>query len=230
MEGLTLATDKREITGKKVAILRRDGITPIHLYGNGIESQSLQCDTATVSKVVLEAGTNIPVTVTVPGNSEENVCFVREVQYHPVTDRLIHVDFMKVDVTRTVRAEVPIIISGLSPAVRNMGGTLLQPLQSVTVEALPMNIPAMFSLNSDLLIDFDTNFYVSDLEAPDNISIINDEEDLVAGVVAPRIEREVSLDGDEESDEDAESEDEGSEGTVDGSTGGDSSEDEGGDS
>ena len=155
---------------------------------------------------------------------------VREVQYHPVTDRLIHVDFMKVDVTRTVRAEVPIIISGLSPAVRNMGGTLLQPLQSVTVEALPMNIPPMFSLNSDLLIDFDTNFYVSDLETPDNISIINDEEDLVAGVVAPRIEREVSLDGDEESDEDAESEDEGSEGTVDGSTGGDSSEDEGGDS
>jgi len=232
MEGLTLATDKREITGKKVAILRRDGITPIHLYGNGIESQSLQCDTATVSKVVLEAGTNIPVTVTVPGNSEENVCFVREVQYHPVTDRLIHVDFMKVDVTRTVRAEVPIIISGLSPAVRNMGGTLLQPLQSVTVEALPMNIPAMFSLNSDLLIDFDTNFYVSDLEAPDNISIINDEEDLVAGVVAPRIEREVGLgmDGDEEADEDAESEDGGDEGTGDGSAGGNNSEDERGDS
>ena len=222
MEGLTLATNKRDITGKKVAILRRDGITPIHLYGNGIESQSLQCDTATVSKVVLEAGTNIPVTVTVPGNSEENVCFVREVQYHPVTDRLIHVDFMKVDVTRTVRAEVPIIISGLSPAVRNMGGTLLQPLQSVTVEALPMNIPPMFSLNSDLLIDFDTNFYVSDLEAPDNISIINDEEDLVAGVVAPRIEREVSLDGDAESDEDAESDDEG---TGDDPSGGDSSED-----
>ena len=232
MEGLTLATDKREITGKKVAILRRDGITPIHLYGNGIESQSLQCDTATVSKVVLEAGTNIPVTVTVPGNSEENVCFVREVQYHPVTDRLIHVDFMKVDVTRTVRAEVPIIISGLSPAVRNMGGTLLQPLQSVTVEALPMNIPPMFSLNSDLLIDFDTNFYVSDLEAPDNISIINDEEDLVAGVVAPRIEREVGLgmDGDEEADEDAESEDGGDEGTGDGSAGGNNSEDERGDS
>ncbi len=232
MEGLTLATNKRKITGKKVATLRRDGITPIHLYGTGIESQSLQCDTATVSKIVLEAGTNIPVTVTVPGNAEENVCFVREVQYHPVTDRLIHVDFMKVDVTRTVRAEVPIIISGLSPAVRNMGGTLLQPLQSVTVEALPMNIPAMFSLNSDLLIDFDTNFYVSDLEAPDNISIINDDDDLVAGVVAPRIEREVDLgiDGEEESDEDVESEDGGDEGTGDSSAGGNNSEDEGRDS
>ena len=49
MEGLAIATDKREITGKKVATLRRSGITPIHLYGNGIESQSLQCDTATVN-------------------------------------------------------------------------------------------------------------------------------------------------------------------------------------
>ena len=133
MEGLAIATDKREITGKKVATLRQSGITPIHLYGNGIESQSLQCDTATVNKVVLQAGTNIPVTVTVAGNPEENVCFVREVQYHPVTDRLIHVDFMKVDVTRSVRAEVPIIISGLSPAVRNMGGTLLQPLSLIHI-------------------------------------------------------------------------------------------------
>ena len=232
MEGLALATDKREITGKKVATLRRSGITPIHLYGNGIESQSLQCDSATVTKVVLQAGTNIPVTVTVAGNPEENVCFVREVQYHPVTDRLIHVDFMKVDVTRSVRAEVPVLISGLSPAVRNLGGTLLQPLQSVTVEALPMDIPPMFSLNAELLIDFDTNFYVSDLETPENITIVNDEEDLVAGVVAPRIEREVSLDGDgeEESEEDTDSEDGQEEESGDGSTGADSSQGESGDS
>jgi len=232
MEGLTLATDKRDITGKKVATLRRSGITPIHLYGNGIESQSLQCDTVTINKIVLQAGTNIPVTVTVAGNSEENVCFVREVQYHPVTDRLIHVDFMKVDVTRSVRAEVPIRISGLSPAVRNMGGTLLQPLQSVTVEALPMDIPSVFSLNADLLIDFDTNFYVSDLEAPDNITIVNDDEDLVAGVVAPRIEREVSLgvDGEEESDEDTGAEGGQDEEGGDGSTDQDGAQDEGGDS
>ena len=232
MESLTLATDKRDITGKKVATLRRSGITPLHLYGYGIESQSLQCDTVTINKIVLQAGTNIPVTVTVAGNSEENVCFVREVQYHPVTDRLIHVDFMKVDVTRSVRAEVPILISGLSPAVRNMGGTLLQPLQSVTVEALPMDIPAMFSLNADLLIDFDTNFYVSDLEAPDNITIVNDDEDLVAGVVAPRIEREASLgvDGEEESDEDTDAEGGQEEESSDGSADRDSSQNESGDS
>ena len=90
----------------------------------------------------------------------------------------------------------------------------------------------MFSLNADLLIDFDTNFYVSDLEAPENITIVNDEEDLVAGVVAPRIEREVSRDGDggEESEEDTDSEDGQAEEGGDGSTDSDSSQGESGDS
>ncbi|MEC9320780.1 MAG: 50S ribosomal protein L25, partial [Chloroflexota bacterium] len=61
MEDLTLSVDKRVVTGKKVSLLRREGITPLHLYGNGIDSQSLQCNTALISKVINEAGTNIPV-------------------------------------------------------------------------------------------------------------------------------------------------------------------------
>ena len=193
MENLILAVEKRTIVGKKVSSLRREGVTPLHLYGSGIVSQSLQCDTAVVGKLINQAGTNIPITLTVEGDTGENVCFVREVQYHPVTDRLVHVDFMKVDVNRVVRAQVPIAITGLSPAVRHMGGTLLQPLQTVTVEALPMNIPPSYSLDAELIIDFDTNLFVSDLESIDGVSIINDEGELVAGVVAPRIEAELEI-------------------------------------
>ena len=152
MEDLTLSVDKRVVTGKKVSLLRREGITPLHLYGNGIDSQSLQCNTALISKVINEAGTNIPVNLQVEGETSENICFVREVQYHPVTDRLVHVDFMKVDINKPVRAEVPVIVEGLSPAVRNMGGTLLQPLPTVTVEALPMDIPGFYTLNAELIL------------------------------------------------------------------------------
>ena len=197
MEDLTLSVDKRVVTGKKVSLLRREGITPLHLYGNGIDSQSLQCNTALISKVINEAGTNIPVNLQVEGETSENICFVREVQYHPVTDRLVHVDFMKVDINKPVRAEVPVIVEGLSPAVRNMGGTLLQPLPTVTVEALPMDIPGFYTLNAELLLDFDTNFYVRDLEINSSVQIINDEEELVAGVVAPRIESEPEIEGEE---------------------------------
>ena len=205
MDGLSLTVLPREITGKKVSTLRRDGITPVHLYGSGIESQSLQADTAIIGKVITQAGTNVPINVVIEGQDSENICFVREVQFHPVTERLVHVDFIKVDVTKTIRADVPINIEGLAPAVRNLGGTLLQPLQSVTVEALPMDIPISYTLQADILVDFETNLYVRDLEISDTVEIINDDDDLVAGVVAPRIEREISAIDSEADDTDGES-------------------------
>ncbi len=205
MDGLSLTVLPREITGKKVSTLRRDGITPVHLYGSGIESQSLQADTAIIGKVITQAGTNVPINVVIEGQDSENICFVREVQFHPVTERLVHVDFIKVDVTKTIRANVPIIIEGLAPAVRNLGGTLLQPLQSVTVEALPMDIPISYTLQADILVDFETNLYVRDLEISDTVEIINDDDDLVAGVVAPRIEREISAIDSEAEDTEGES-------------------------
>ena len=205
MDGLSLTVLPREITGKKVSTLRQDGITPVHLYGSGIESQSLQADTAIIGKVITQAGTNVPINVVIEGQDSENICFVREVQFHPVTERLVHVDFIKVDVTKTIRADVPINIEGLAPAVRNLGGTLLQPLQSVTVEALPMDIPISYTLQADILVDFETNLYVRDLEISDTVEIINDDDDLVAGVVAPRIEREISAIDSEAEDTDGES-------------------------
>ena len=205
MDGLSLTVLPREITGKKVSTLRRDGITPVHLYGSGIDSQSLQADTATIGKVITQAGTNVPVNIVIEGQNSENICFVREVQFHPVTERLVHVDFIRVDVTKPIRANVPINIDGLAPAVRNLGGTLLQPLQSVTVEALPMDIPISYTLQADILVDFETNLYVRDLEISETVEIINDDDDLVAGVVAPRIEREISAIDSEAEDTDGDS-------------------------
>ena len=81
----------------------------------------------------------------------------------------------------------------------------MQPLQSVTVEALPMDIPISYTLQADILVDFETNLYVRDLEISDTVEIINDDDDLVAGVVAPRIEREISAIDSEAEDTDGES-------------------------
>ena len=216
MPDLVLTVEYMDVKGKKVSTLRNEGITPVHMYGPGIDPRSLQCDTALVDKIVSEAGGNIPVTINLAGEDDE-VCFIREVQYHPVKDVIIHVDFMKVDVTKEVEAQVPVIIQGTSPAVRNLGGTLLQPLQAVTVRALPMEIPAQLTLQAEVLVDYDTNLYVRDLVDMDSVAIINDESELIASVVPPRIEREATVvgiegeDGSEEEvdgDEESESDDE----------------------
>ena len=195
MDNLNLSVNKREVTGKKVSELRNDGLTPIHMYGPEIESSPLQCDSKILDRVITDAGTNIPVTVNVDGGEQDNLCFIREVQYHPVTNKVLHVDFMKVQVGKSVRAQVPISVIGTSPAVRTMGGTLLQPLLTLTVEALPLEIPKMITLQAELLVDFETNFYVSDIEVDEGVNVINAASEMVASVVAPRVERLESEDG-----------------------------------
>ena len=189
MNNLNLSVSKREVTGKKVSELRNNGLTPVHMYGPEIESSSLQCDAAILDRVITNAGTNIPVTISVENGAQDTLCFIREVQYHPVTNKVLHVDFMKVQEGRPVRAEVPVYVEGTSPAVRTMGGTLLQPLQTLTVEALPLEIPENIILQAELLIDFETNLYVSDIQLGNNVSIINEASEMVASVVAPRVER-----------------------------------------
>ena len=189
MAGLTLDLDKRSITGKKVSTLRKTGIIPVHLYGANTESLSLQAEISMLSRLLTRASTNIPITVSVNGTPDKKTCFVREVQYHPVTDIVIHVDLISVDIEKTITARVPINIMGTSPAVRTMGGTLLQPIESLTVEALPLDIPTLLTLDAELLVDFDTNLYVKDIVVPENVTIINDESQMIASVIAPRVER-----------------------------------------
>tara|TARA_B100000959_G_scaffold41530_2_gene41684 strand:- start:29 stop:688 length:660 start_codon:yes stop_codon:yes gene_type:complete len=189
VDNLNLSVNKREVTGKKVSDLRSNGLTPIHMYGPEIESSPLQCDSKILDRVITDAGTNIPVTVNVDGGEQDNLCFIREVQYHPVTNKVLHVDFMKVQVGKPVRAQVPISVIGTSPAVRTMGGTLLQPLLTLTVEALPLEIPEAIILQAELLVDFETNFYVSDIEVDEEVNVINEASEMVASVVAPRVDR-----------------------------------------
>jgi len=203
VDKLNLSVNKREVTGKKVSDLRSNGLTPIHMYGPEIESSPLQCDSKILDRVITDAGTNIPVTVNVDGGEQDNLCFIREVQYHPVTNKVLHVDFMKVQIGKPVRAQVPISVIGTSPAVRTMGGTLLQPLLTLTVEALPLEIPKVIILQAELLVDFETNFYVNDIEVDEGVNVINEASEMVASVVAPRVD---SIESEGEEGDEAETE------------------------
>jgi large subunit ribosomal protein L25 len=218
MGDISLKLFKRIVVGKKVKTLRENGTTPVHFYGRGIESQSLQVDTNELKSVISQAGSNIPVNVEVEGQDDTNLCFVREVQRHPVSENLLHADFNKVDVSRPLQIEVPIILIGEAPAVRTQGGTLLQPLTSILVESLPMDIPALFELDVSGLEDFEKSLRVKDILTTSNIKLLRDEDAMIARVVAPRVEEEAtgveeeggdiidSVDGDDQSTKETESE------------------------
>ena len=210
MEEQTLSLSQRTVTGKKVKQLRRQGILPVHMYGRGIDSMSLQGIAGDLRRLLPQIGTNIPVSVRVEGNEGENVCFVRDVQRHPVTEDLLHIDFIRVDVTQTISAEVPIALIGSAPATQQ-GGTLLQPLTSLLVEALPMNIPATVEADVSGLDDFEKSIIVRDIPIADNVTVLTDRDEFVARVIPPRVETETFDVSDEELDEEATEEEEGTE-------------------
>ena len=187
MDVQNLSLSRRTVTGKKVKRLRKQGILPVHMYGNGIDSQSLQAEAGELRRILPRVGTNIPVSVAVDGSDDENICFVREVQRHPVTEDLLHVDFIRVDITQTISAEVPITLIGHAPATQQ-GGTLLQPLTSLLVEALPMNIPASVEADVSGLDDFEKSIVVSDINVADNVTVLTDSDEFVARVTPPRVE------------------------------------------
>ncbi len=187
MDVQNLSLSRRTVTGKKVKRLRKQGILPVHMYGSGIDSQSLQAEAGELRRILPRVGTNIPVSVAVDGSDDENICFVREVQRHPVTEDLLHVDFIRVDITQTISAEVPITLIGNAPATQQ-GGTLLQPLTSLLVEALPMNIPASVEADVSGLDDFEKSIVVSDIVVADNVTVLTDSDEFVARVTPPRVE------------------------------------------
>ena len=198
----------RSVTGKKVGRLRREGIVPVHVYGGEKGPVSLQADGHTLSRLLPDVGTNVPVGVSVPGEDGETICFVREVQRHPVSEDLLHVDFMRVDAEQRLRADVPLILIGDAPAVRD-GGTLVQQMSSVPVEALPLEMPASIEVDVSGLDAFDAAVQVSHLVTRANVDILSDAEDVICRVLPPRkLEEGIDLiEGElEEGAEDAEGE------------------------
>ena len=203
MDVQTLSLSRRQIIGKKVKTLRRKGIVPVHMYGSGTEPLSLQTDALELQQLLPRVGTNVPLSILLEDSrpeddSEENICFVREVQRHPVTEEILHVDFLRVDVSQAIQAEVPVNVVGVSPAVRDLNGTLLLQMQSILVEALPMNVPASLEVDISGLDDFEKAVYVGDVAVDSLVTVITEAGDMIARVSAPRIEVDAVEDEEEE--------------------------------
>ncbi|HJO83566.1 MAG: 50S ribosomal protein L25 [SAR202 cluster bacterium] len=211
MDVNSVKLDSRTVVGKKVRALRREGLVPVHVYGSGIEPTALQVEDRTLNRLLQSVGANIPVSVEAEGLEAENICFVREVQRHPVTEAILHVDFLRVDVSQTVVAEVPVVLDGAAPGVVLLGGVLLQNLLSLRIEAMPMEMPAAIHLDITGLDDFEKTIQVRGVSVGSDVAVLNDPDDMVVRVTAPRVEEvteveeEEGIEG-EEGEEDAEGE------------------------
>ncbi len=188
MENIELSAHKRDLLGKKVRFLRRKGITPVSLYGHGVESSALQIETSALRKALAKAGKTSLVSLKVGNSKRPQIAIVREIQRDPVKGELLHVDFYQVRMDQKLKIAVPLVLIGKAPAVKEFGGILVQEMSSVEVECLPTNMCHSIEADVSNLVNLDQALHVSDLHVGDGVAIITDPGKVVAKVARARIE------------------------------------------
>ena len=194
MDQVELEVSKREIMGKKVRFLRRQGITPVHLFGRDIESLALQCDTDRLQRVLAQSGHAALVALKLGNERRQRSVVVREIQRGSRRGKLLHVDFYQVRMAEKIKIEVPVVLVGEAPASRARGNTLLQELNTLTVECLPSEIPASVELDLSALTDPEQVIRAKDVEVGEEIAVLNDPELVVVRIISrpeEKIEEEV---------------------------------------
>ncbi|MYA51312.1 MAG: 50S ribosomal protein L25 [Chloroflexi bacterium] len=181
MDEVRIVAEERVALGKKVKALRRSGITPIHVYGPGGPSLSLQSDTYDLVHALGVVGQTSPMTVQTGGG--EHFVMVQHIQRHPVSERLLHVDLLRVSRTQRIHASVPLHFEGEAPGARAAGATLSEDLHELAVEALPTDIPHAIVVDLAILSDSDSVIHAGDLELPVGVTMITDPAAYVARII-----------------------------------------------
>ena len=181
-----LELQPRELLGKKVGRLRRAGIIPVHLYGPGIESRSLQCAARQLIPILAAAGASSPISVSVEGESGSHLAFAREIQWDPTRDTVLHVDLLAADVARPVTAQVNVALTGEAPGAVRSGGNVTQLLLTVEVSALPLDMPAQAEVDLAVMDTVDSILRAGDISLPAGAAMLTDPEEMVARIDVPR--------------------------------------------
>jgi large subunit ribosomal protein L25 len=188
---LEISLDARAAQGKANKRLRRAGIVPGVVFGNGEDSTPIQLGAKDFETLYRTAGRTSVVNLKVPGSSGTKSAIIKGVQRHPLTGNALHVDFLVINLREEMEVDVPLVFFGEAPAVELTGGTLLHNLSSIHVKALPTEIPHEVQVNVSTLVSLDVAIHVRDLSLNrDAVTVMTDGDTLVATVVPPRIEEE----------------------------------------
>ncbi|RJQ44416.1 MAG: 50S ribosomal protein L25 [Nitrospiraceae bacterium] len=190
MEKILLKADTRSETGKGVArSLRRKNLLPAVMYGEG-KSCMLKLDSKEVQKLLLAgAGEHALITLELnegaSGTSEHPV-LIKDYQREPLTEELLHVDFLEVSLKKKIKVTVPIVIIK-EPAGIKMGGIMQHRVREVEVECLPTQIPDKIEIDAGH-VELGHSLHVSDIPPQEGIKIITDPSEVIISVTAPKEE------------------------------------------
>ena len=191
MDKILLKTEKREAKGKSASKqLRKQDIIPAVVYKHGEETMSIQIkETDLIHALHTSAGENAILTLDIKGGKDQKTVIIKEMQYHPIKENILHVDFQEISLTEKITVNVPIMLKGESVGVKTEGGVLDQMLKELEIECLPTQIPEKIDVHIEEMKIGDT-IHVNELDVPAEIEVITDHEQAVVSVEAPHEEPE----------------------------------------
>jgi large subunit ribosomal protein L25 len=161
------------------------------LYGHQIKSQPLSVNLQEFERVFQKAGASTLVDLKID-NGETKKVIIHEPQIDPITNQPIHVDLYQVKMSEKITTEIPLKFIGESPAVKELGGTLITNRDTIEVECLPQDLVHEIEVDISNLKTFEDLIKISDLKIPAGIEILNDPEETVVSVNPPRTEEELA--------------------------------------
>lgn len=182
-EVITLSAETRDISGRKTEGLREQNIVPAVMYGFETSPITIQVNSGDFGRAYEKAGTSSIIQLEISGAAHP--VLVQDVQYNPITDFVAHVDFRRINMNEKVQTSIAIVLHGVAPAVKDLGGVLVQNIEEVEVEALPSALVRELVLDISSLVSFDNMLHVSDIVVPEGITILTDVNETIAVVQEP---------------------------------------------
>ena len=189
MEKFILDAEKREVIGKKVKALRRDGKLPAVVYGHDIEPMPITLSTKQVQQVLKRVGANTLISIKL--GKEEFLTLVRDIQREVIMRDLLHLDFQAVSLEETITTSLPVVMVGESPAVTDLEALLILGMDVLQIEAKAKDLPDTISVDVSGLVEIGDNILVKDLVISGDVKILDDPDGLVIVATAPVLMDEI---------------------------------------
>lgn len=188
MEKVVLQATKRDVVGKQVKALRREGKLPAVIYGRHTDPININLEAHSASLVLGKLTSSSLVTINVEG--AEHIALVREKQRDFIKNRLLHVDFMAVSLSEKLRTSVSIHFVGVSAAVKDYNAVLVHNLEELEVECLPGDLPERIDVDISVLQRPGEGIRLKDVHVSDKVRLLGDPETMVAVATFAKVEEE----------------------------------------
>jgi large subunit ribosomal protein L25 len=193
MEKVVIKATKRDVVGKQVKALRREGKIPAVIYGRHTDPINICLESHSASTALSKVSSSSIVTIDVDG--QEYPTLVREKQRDFIKNRLLHVDFLAVSLTERLRANVSLHFIGVSGAVKDFNAVFIHNIEQFHVECLPADLPEHIDVDISVLARVGDGIRVRDVVVSDKIRILDNPDTTVAVASAPKVEEVAAVPG-----------------------------------